>query len=167
MPPSKTLYWDSCIFIAWLKDETRPTGEMDGVYECVTEVEAGRTRIITSVITRTEVFETDLDQSIRDKYSQLLNRRNCLLLDNDLRVSNLAREIREYYKNQHQFDNLPGLETPDAVHLATAIHYKADAFWTFDDGQLGGRSILSLNGNVAGYPLVISKPVATQFRLPL
>ena len=140
---------------------------MDGIYECVQDVEAGRTRIITSVLTRIEVFETDLEQSIRDKYSRLLSRRCCQVVDNDLRVSNLAREIREYYVRQSQLDGLPGLTTPDAVHLATAIHYRADAFWTFDEGKQGGRSLLALNGNVAGYTLFISKPVAYQFRLRL
>jgi hypothetical protein len=87
------------------------------------------------------------------------------LLDNDLRVSALAREIREYYEAQSKIDGLPRLTTPDAIHVATAIHYKADAFWTFDDGGYGGRSLLSLNGNVAGHPLVVCKPVATQLRL--
>ena len=24
-------YWDTCLFLAWIKDEERPTGEMDGV----------------------------------------------------------------------------------------------------------------------------------------
>jgi predicted nucleic acid-binding protein len=165
MPPTSTIYWDSCVFIAWLKDEQRPPGEMDGVYECVEEVEARRTRLITSVVTRTEVFEADLPEAVRESYSRLLNRRNVQVLDNDLRVSNLAREIREHYQRQRLTDGLPGLSTPDAVHLATAIHYRADAFWTFDDGRHGGRSLLSLNGDVAGHPLVICKPFARQFRL--
>ena len=26
-----TYYWDSCLFLAWLKDEERIVGEMDGV----------------------------------------------------------------------------------------------------------------------------------------
>ena len=165
MPLIRTIYWDSCIFIAWLKDEKRQPGEMDGIYECAEEVEAGHIRIITSVLTRTEVFEADLSQEIKNKYSQFLNRRNVQLLDQDLRVSDLAREIREYYQKQSQIDGLPGFPVADAVHLATAIHYRVDAFWTFDNGGHKARSLLSLNGNVAGYSLVITKPVATQMRL--
>ena len=165
MPLIRTIYWDSCIFIAWIKDEKRPPGEMDGIYECVEEVEAGRNRIITSVLTRTEVFEANLSQEIKKKYTQLLNRRKVQLLDQDLRVSDLAREIREYYERQSQIDGLPGLSVADAVHLATAIHYRVDAFWTFDNGGYKARSLLSLNGNVAGHLLVITKPVATQMRL--
>ena len=28
-------YWDSCLFLAWLKDEERKLGEMDGVREII------------------------------------------------------------------------------------------------------------------------------------
>jgi predicted nucleic acid-binding protein len=165
MPQTKLVYWDSCIFIAWLKDENRPNGEMAGVYECVQHVEARRARLITSVMTRTEVFEAELSVETRERYAQLLKRRNVQMLDQDLRVSNLAREVREYYRQRGLEDGLPGLTAADAVHLATAIHYKADAFYTFDDGKKGGRSLLSLNGNVAGHPLLICKPEFTQYRL--
>jgi len=165
MPARKVIYWDSCIFIAWIKDEKRKEGEMDGVYECAEEVERNRIKIITSVLTRTEVFETNLSQEIKDKYSHLLNRRNVQLLDNDLRISNLAREIREYYDAQSKQDGLPGLSTPDATHLATAIHYNVDEFWTFDNGGYKSRSLLALSGNVAGFPLTIVKPTAIQGRL--
>jgi len=167
MPQIETLYWDSCIFIAWLKDEARPNNEMDGVYECVSDVTRGRARIITSVLTKTEVFESDLDQETADKYSRLLLHRSCQLVDNDLRVSTLARELREHYAQQSRVDGQPVLTVADAVHLATAIHYRTAAFWTFDDGKHGGRSLLSLNGDVAGHPLVITRPVAKQFRLGL
>lgn len=161
-PPCKVIYWDSCIFIAWIMDEQRPNGEMSGIYECVQEVEARRTRLITSVMTRTEVFEANLPPDVKERYARLLNRRNVLVLDQDLRVSVIARGIREYYQDAE--DRLPGLSTPDAVHLATAIHYKADAFYTFDDGKRGSRSLLSLNGNVAGHSLMICKPRFTQYR---
>src|SRR4030042_1515648 len=57
MPQVRIIYWDSCIFLAWLKDEKRPNHEMDGIYECVREVEIGKTRLITSVITKIEVYE--------------------------------------------------------------------------------------------------------------
>jgi len=165
MPQVRIIYWDSCIFLAWLKDEKRPNHEMDGIYECVREVEIGKTRLITSVITKIEVYEADLSTEVRQKYDALLRRRSVQLLDQDLRISDLGRQIREFYHQQSRIDGLPELTTPDATHLATAIHYKADGFWTFDNGRHGGRSLLSLNGNVAGYPLTICKPRATQLFL--
>jgi len=165
MPPRRLIYWDACVFIAWLKDEIRPPGEMDGVVECVDQVESGSVRLVTSVLTRTEVFETNLPQDVKARYSALLGRRNVQTVDNDLRVSDLARQIREFYGAQSKRDGLPGLTPADAIHLATAIHYKADAFYTFDDGKKGGRSLLSLDGNVAGHPLKITKPPVTQYRM--
>jgi predicted nucleic acid-binding protein len=167
MPPPRVVYWDSCIWIAWLKNERRTPGEMDGVAECVDHVETGKTTIVSSVVVRTEVFEATLPSEARQRYDDILKRRNVQLVDNDLRVSNLAREIREYYESLSATDHLPGLATPDAIHLATAIHYKVDAFYTFDDGRHGGRSLLSLNGNVAGHPLAISIPQVTQYRMPI
>lgn len=163
MPP-KLIYWDSCIFIAWLKDERRPPGEMDGVYECVELVESNQVRLITSTLTRTEVFEAELTPEVRSRYSLLLNRRNVQQVDADLRITDLARQIREHY---HALgDGKKGISQADAVHLATAIHLKAHAFYTFDDGGKGARSLLSLDGDVAGHPLRICKPEVTQFRLP-
>jgi predicted nucleic acid-binding protein len=157
MPPRSTIYWDACIFIAWLKNEVRPPGEMDGIVECVEAVERNEIRLITSVQTRTEVFEANLSDQVKTMYADLLKRRNVQLIDNDLRVSDLARQIREYYAELSHRDGQPGITTPDAVHLATAIHYKADAFYTFDKGDRKARSLLSLDGNVAGHPLKIWK----------
>ncbi len=40
----------------------------------------------------------------------------------------------------------PGLKTPDAIHLACAMHYRCDEFWTNDDrgltGALAGRLVV-------------------------
>jgi predicted nucleic acid-binding protein len=165
MRPSKLVYWDSSVFIAWLKDEQRPAGEMDGVAESVEAVESGSVLLVTSVLTRTEVFEADLPAEVRDLYSALLKRRNVQLADVDLRITTLSRKLREFYRRQSAQDGKAGLTTPDAIHLATAIHLKVDEFYTFDDGKKGGRSLLSLDGNVAGHPLAIMKPPVTQYRL--
>jgi hypothetical protein len=56
------------------------------------------------------------------------------------------------------------LGSPDCVHLATAIIYQADVFYTLDGGGKRGKAndLLPLNGNVAGYPLTIRKPLASQ-----
>jgi hypothetical protein len=44
------------------------------------------------------------------------------------------------------------LKSPDAIHLATAILYRADEFHTFDDQLIG------LSGNVGGHRLIVCKP---------
>ncbi len=42
-------YWDSCLFLAWIKDEERKSGDMDGVREVIQRVKQRDARIITSV----------------------------------------------------------------------------------------------------------------------
>ena len=52
---------------------------------------------------------------------------------------------------------------------STAFTYSAQEFNAFDDGQKqgGNRSLLSLNGDVAGRPFVVCKPRATQLQIPI
>ena len=52
-------YWDSCLFLAWIKDEQRPTGEMDGVREVVERFKRREVKIITSVLTTTRCSRAD------------------------------------------------------------------------------------------------------------
>jgi hypothetical protein len=67
------------------------------------------------------------------------------------------------------------LLTPDAIHLATAIHYNADEFHTFDgskprtprDKRYTRSGLLLLDGNVAGHGLTVCKPTADQYELRL
>jgi len=81
----------------------------------------------------------------------MLKRPSSFVLNVDIRVSQLASQIRDYYKQSHI-----NLKTPDAIHLASALITKASAFHTFEDG------LLRLTGNVAGHNLTISKPLAAQ-----
>ena len=53
---SPLYYWDSCLFIAWLKDEQRKTGDMDGVREVIEQAKRRKVRLMTSVLTLTECF---------------------------------------------------------------------------------------------------------------
>lgn len=39
---SPLYYWDTCLFLAWIKDEERPTGEMDGVAKLLLDLNAAK-----------------------------------------------------------------------------------------------------------------------------
>lgn len=167
MPARKPLYyWDSCIFIAWLKDEKRPPREMEGVTEAAEKIHTNQATLMTSVFTRTEVLECTLSEEAKAKFADLFKKRNFQLVDLNSRIADLAHSIRDYYADRIRkgLDQKPGLTQNDSVHLATAIHYQADEFHTFDDGEKGGMSLLKLDGNVAGHPLKICKPQAVQMR---
>lgn len=59
------------------------------------------------------------------------------------------------------------LATPDAIHLATASIYRAEEFWTMDDGGKSKKSIglLDLNGDPRVDGLAIKKPYAQNPKL--
>jgi predicted nucleic acid-binding protein len=154
------VYADSCVLIAWCGGEERTNHEMDGVRDCFEKVERGEiVLIVLRNMLFTEVKLKTLD--VADKFSQLMSRKTVEIPSLDLRVDRLATELRDYYSKNGKKE----LYRNDSLHLATAIHYKADAFYTFDNGKKGGISLLSLNGSVAGHPLLICKPPFTQSRL--
>jgi len=63
-------YWDSCLFLAWIKDEERKSGDMDGVREVIQRVKQRDARIITSVLTLTEVLDSKLPAGTRETGSR-------------------------------------------------------------------------------------------------
>ena len=136
---------------------------MDGIRYFVSKIDNNEVVMITSAIYRTEILESKLDGDAKMKLEQLFKKRNVKSIPADTRINDLASEIRDFYQLQRDIDGKPGLATPDAIHLATAIHYNADEFHTFDENDSNAsRGLLPLNGNVAGHQLMIVKPVAEE-----
>lgn len=157
------VYWDTCIFIAWIKNERRSNPlEMDGILECVERAERGETLIVTGQIVKPELMTVRLETEQRALLDRLMMRRCAQILSDNPRIMDLAGEIRAFYLDQGHGKTL---SVPDAVHLATAIYYRVDAFYTFDKGKRGGLGLLQLDGNVGGHNLHICKPPVTQGRL--
>ncbi len=162
-------YWDTCLFIAWLKDEKRKTpGEMDGVREYIERLKRREIKIITSTLTITETTETKVGAGVLNIFDNLMKRRNLTRVAVDMRVAQLARDLRDYYSQRPDEFNKKTLSVPDAIHLATAILYRAQEFNTFDrHNRSGTLGLLPLNGDVAGHRLTICKPFARQPGLDL
>lgn len=155
-------YWDSCLFIAWIKDEQRPSGEMDGVREVVDRVKKRNVTLITSVLTSVEVLSGSIPVGMDTFFKNFVRRVNQISVDP--RVADLAHQIRNHYRN---LGGKP-LSTADAIHLATAIHYRATEFHTFDEkGRDKTLGLIPLSGNVGGHRLTICKPSAIQHSLDL
>jgi len=166
--PGRIVYWDSCIFIAWLRDEQRPNpSDMDGIAYLVEEWDAGRVVIVTSPITRIEVLDSSLTPDQAATFHACF-RRSTLRVDAvTLPVADLAHELRDFYAD-------PRLCTPDALHLATAIAAECDTLYTFDgtnpSDKKKARKLLPLGPKIAGkYALATEpprRPVTNQARLP-
>lgn len=154
------VYPDSCVLISWITGEDRLNHEMDGVRDCFDKVSKGE---ILLVVLRETMFEEVQFRTVEsgEMFRKLMARKGIEIISLDLRVERLAAELRKYYSGNGSKE----LTEKDSLHLAAAIHYKVDAFYTFDEGKKGGINLLSLSGNVAGYPLLICKPPFTQSRL--
>jgi predicted nucleic acid-binding protein len=153
----RIFYWDANVFIAWLKGETCwPASVIAGMNDVAREVTENRAILFTSAITNTEILQGTLTQDQKNKLADLMQRTNVQQISADARIADRASAIREHY-------NTRGIKikTPDAIHLATAILYKADEMQTMDG--LSSKSnkktkLLALSGNVASYDLLIVNP---------
>ncbi len=143
------IYLDTSVLLAWIKNENRPDREIAGVEYCIDRIESGEIKAITSVSTLIEICEGEIPPDKKAILDQTLGpRRSLEQVAVDQRIATLAQDIRTHYRLKGR-----RLELPDAVHLATAIRYRVDSLYTFD-----GDDLLRLNGDIAGYPLVICKP---------
>lgn len=152
-------YWDTCLFLAWIKDEERKSGEMDGVREIIERSKRRECKIVTSVLTAVEVLNGKMPVGMDTLFAGLMKRVHRLGMDT--KVASVAHDLRDYYSTRpKEFDNRT-LSTPDAIHLATAIIYRVTEFHTFDDkGNSRSLGLIPLSGNVGGNRLTICKPQA-------
>ena len=154
MPARPKYYWDTSILLAWIKDEKIPPrqpGEMEGLVEIADEIDSGKSILIISAITSTELLDSTLTEEQKKRLELVLKRPSSVRANVDIRVGELAGAIRYFYKQSDL-----QIKTPDAIHLATAILTKADELHTFDE------NLLRLNDNVAGHELRICKPRGKQ-----
>lgn len=162
-------YWDTAPIIAWIKDEKREDpSEMDELAEVIDLVERNKAVLMTSVLWRAEVLAGALNDDQKRNLTRVFQNRYIQELSIDARVMDLAGEIRTFHKRNPQHKGvLQNIRVPDAIHLASAIHYDATAFHTFDGKKAGGQksSLLTLDGNVGGHRLKICVPKADQLRL--
>lgn len=160
MPASKRkVYWDACVFLAWLYDEPNDASVIEGMEAIVKQVDANEITLITSVVTRTEILEGRMTAEVKKKFDSLFNRRNVVMINLDHRISDLSHEIRNFYDRQGNT-----LSTNDCHHLATAIIHNADEFQTLDgSGKKKKGKLLPISGNIADkYPLKIVVPSTVQ-----
>lgn len=152
-------YWDTCVFLAWLKDEKQDSTVIAGMERTVRLVDNNRAVLLTSVVTRTEILESTLDEKRRIDFKRLFTRRNVIMATLDHRIADLSHEVRDYYIQKGI-----NLTSPDCHHLATAIYYEAMELNTMDGcGKKKKHCLLPLNGVVANkYPIKICLPFHEQ-----
>lgn len=150
----QSVYWDSCVTLGWLNGDVGAE-RTAAIAECLKDVAAGRLVIVTSeLLFHGEILDAKMSDDARTALNSVVVTRGFQLLPHGKPAQDLMREIRNYYAARGE--KVPDLA--DALHLATAVHWNVGAFYTLDEGKKGGRSLLGLNGNVAGHDLKIVEP---------
>ncbi len=114
------IYLDSCVVIYLI--EEHPT--FAPVIESLLGNQADTVLYISS-LTEMECLVMPLrnqNQLLVDKFRNWFD--DLIVLPNEREVFQLGAQLRADHKT---------LKTPDAIHLATALHYGCDAFWTNDN----------------------------------
>src|SRR5947199_10650978 len=92
-------YWDSCLFLAWLQDENRKSGEMDGVREVIERSKRREVKIVTSVLTFVEVLNGKMPVGMGRLFADLMKRRVTRLCM-EIKVAQLAHDLRDHYSSR-------------------------------------------------------------------
>lgn len=163
-------YWDSCIALAWLNNSGRELEKhgqdaLDAIDEQVTKFDKGSLHIASSVLLLPEVLESDMLLGNKQKFQELFEHPNFHLIDTNKRIAAIAHDLRDYYRPEK--DGLDRLSVPDAIHLATAIWFQCNEFYTFDGTSHKPhprkRKILPLSGVLAEkYMIKIEIPKMVQ-----
>jgi len=131
-PTKKLHYWDSCVFLAFLKNEK------DKINDCISVLKAAENGQVIL-----EKGQPKLPKESEEKIRDFFRHEWIYIYDVDRKVGELARELMWQYQ---------ALKPKDATHVATAIKARVDVLDTFDDG------LLKLSGEIGDPPLIIRKP---------
>lgn len=160
----KLIFWDSCIFFAWIKDEPWPDDIKKGIEQTLEHAYSNQLAIVTSSVTLAEIIQSQLTKEQKERYAKIFQHPNLQLYDIDRRIAGKAGVIREatdtrVFNDKMEVISGSCMALGDALQLATALHLSVREFQTLDGaGKKKRLSLLALNGNVAGATIAIVKP---------
>jgi predicted nucleic acid-binding protein len=161
----RTIYWDACVYLAWLMDE-KSQGEdaIRAIEHVLRENFQRKNTIITSTLTFIEVLPSRIGAEKNEQFQRSFRTGHHIAYDVDPPIARKAAEIREKFIKREGGKNLA---TPDAIHVATALIYRADCIFTFDDGQKDRRhlGLLELDKNDRVDGVHICRPHIAEFGL--
>jgi predicted nucleic acid-binding protein len=136
----KNLFWDSCVFNAFLYEES-VTYDVDSIEQYLEEARAGKVKLYTSSVFLAEIAHSKIKKKGVGGPTDFLNDfvGAIVTIDASVNVMDLAGKLKDIPYRKGGSDRR-SLSTGDSVMLATALHLQAaygvklDAFHTFDDG---------------------------------
>ena len=88
-------FWDSRIFLAWIKQEACWSDEVTkGIEQEIEQAYTGQLIVATSCVTLTEVLLSRMTKEQKDRYQKLFRHPSLQLLDIDRHVAAKAATIR-------------------------------------------------------------------------
>ncbi|MBI2165560.1 MAG: PIN domain-containing protein [Chloroflexi bacterium] len=160
-------YWDTCLFIAYLKDSVDERPAVDTVDALLRSAQKRERLIVVSTLVLAElrhrpIYDETRYRTIRDIFYTSRSYVRVVVLNP--RLADLASTIGAEHNN---------LSPMDAVHVATALTEKVDALLTLDGKHEHGRrrtgDLLDFNEQIGNPPLKIQVPqvpLNTQIRMP-
>jgi predicted nucleic acid-binding protein len=142
--PVERVYWDSDCFLGWLQAEPSKVELCEGTLERANQ---GDVLIFTSTLTMAEVLWLKGGPPIPQQKADLVRR---FFRRSYMRLRNVTRTVSESAQ-ELVWNN--GVRPKDAIHVATALEAKANAFETFDE------ALLKKSGTIGRPALIVRKPI--------
>ncbi|MCY3972785.1 MAG: PIN domain-containing protein [Candidatus Dadabacteria bacterium] len=131
--------WDTSVLIDCIHGDKADPDRMQRINSVADYVEANSYRLVFSALVYAEMLEGKRTEGgIKQFKNFMKNRKKIEVINVDIRVAEKAGKIRS--------ESERNIETPDAVHIATAIISGAQMFHTFDDGLLRLNGKEEVNG---------------------
>ena len=137
MPDARKAYVDSCVYLAYVNNESAKMPDIDAVF-----AEAGRKEIElwTSVVTISEVAFAKLEQDGKLPDEATMVRIDALWLPPAPTkliefYEAIARDARDVVRLALPDGRKP-LKPMDAIHVATAKRWGIETIYTYDDGMI-------------------------------
>lgn len=143
------LFWDSCVFIAFLRDQSA-IYDVNSIAQYLSECRDGKHRIYTSSLVFVELLPSYITKPEIGSFLDFVNDFSgaIVVIDATPEIMHVAGSLRDlpYRKATAR----RRLATPDAIMLASAVNLvqafgvKLDHFHTYDDGKkrgVDGRSV--------------------------
>lgn len=138
-------FWDSCIFLAWLHNETREGGGLESIGQFLEEAKSGSIVIYSSTLIYAEVAGNIEKKGERKNLSQVfadIEGSIVCVSPNDIimRIASLLRSVKYVKSGSEKKPEGRPLGTVDAIMLATAIYVEGTGemiaeFHTYDKGK--------------------------------
>lgn len=121
------IYWDSMLFIYWLEDNPHFAKKVAAIH---TRMHERHDELITSAFTLGEVFAGAYRKGAAKAAVEVRDQLRSLLSE----VLPFTAEAADHYA---PIRALPGISSPDAIHLACAAVASTDLFLTNDKNLVG------------------------------